>query len=54
MFEQLGSDGLEIPVTTDIAGKADAHAVRLDKEADESVKKGQLHQKVAASTCSCG
>ncbi len=34
LFEQLGTDGLEIPVTTDIIGKGDAHAVRLDREAD--------------------
>lgn len=49
MFEQLGSDNLEIPVTTDIVGKADAHALRLDKEAGEVVKKGQLHRKVATT-----
>ena len=49
MFEQLGSDSLEIPVTTDIIGKSDAHAIRLDKEAEEAVKKGQLHRKVATT-----
>ncbi|MBY0524639.1 MAG: DUF499 domain-containing protein [Gemmataceae bacterium] len=49
LFEQLGSDGLEIPVTTDIIGKGDAHAMRLDKEADEAVKKAQLHRKVATT-----
>ncbi len=49
LFEQLGSDGLEIPVTTDIIGKSDAHAVRLDKEADDAVKKAQLHRKVATT-----
>jgi hypothetical protein len=49
LFEQLGSDGLEIPVTTDIIGKGDAHAVRLDKEADDAVKKAQLHRKVATT-----
>lgn len=49
MFEQLGSDGLEIPVTTDIIGKGDAHAVRLDKEAHDVVKKAQLHRKVATT-----
>src|SRR6516165_4261664 len=47
LFEQLGSDGLEIPVTTDIIGKSDAHAVRLDKEANDAAKKAQLHRKVA-------
>jgi hypothetical protein len=49
LFEQLGSDGLEVPVTTDIIGKGDAHAVRLDKEADDAVKKAQLHRKVATT-----
>src|SRR5262245_21250025 len=48
-FEQLGSDQLSVPVTTDIAGKKDAHAVRLDREATESVKKASLHQKVATA-----
>ncbi len=47
VFEQLGSDRLVVPVTTDIAGKAESHAVRLDKEATESIRKARLHQKVA-------
>jgi hypothetical protein len=49
MFEQLGGDLLEVPVTTDIIGKNDAHAVRLDKEAGTAVKKQQLHRKVATA-----
>ncbi|MHC4404574.1 MAG: ATP-binding protein, partial [Planctomycetota bacterium] len=49
MFEQLGSDELEVPVTTDIAGRKDAHAVRLDKEAPEAVRKAKLHRKVASA-----
>jgi len=49
LFEQLGSDGLEIPVTTDIIGKSNAHALQLDKEADEAIKKAQLHRKVATT-----
>jgi len=49
MFEQLGSHDLEIPVTTDIAGKKDAHAVRLDREAPDAVKKANLHRKVASA-----
>jgi hypothetical protein len=49
LFEQLGSDALETPVTTDIIGKTGAHAVRLDKDADEAVKKAQLHRKVATA-----
>ena len=47
LFEQLGSDQLSTPVTTDIAGKKDSLSVRLDKEATESIRKGRLHQKVA-------
>lgn len=47
VFEQLGEDKLRVPVTTDITGKADSHAVRLDNEANESIRKGRLHQKVA-------
>ena len=34
MFEQLGNNDLEGPVTTDIAGKKDAHALELDREAN--------------------
>lgn len=49
MFEQLGSADLEGPVTTDIAGSGNAHAIRLDKEATEAIRKGRLHQKVATS-----
>ena len=47
VFEQLGNDQLSVPVTTDIAGKKDAHAKKLDKEATESIRKNKLHQKVA-------
>ena len=49
MFEQLGSDQLSVPVATDIAGKSDTHAVRLDREATDAVKKARLHQRVASS-----
>lgn len=49
VFEQLGESRLEAAVTTDICGKADAHAVRLDKEAVEAVKKARLHRKVATT-----
>ena len=49
MFEQLGNDGLEGPVTTDIMGKKDAHALRLDKDAPDAVKKARLHQKIATT-----
>ena len=47
MFEQLGNNDLEGPVTTDIAGKKEAHALRLDREAEDAIKKARLHQKVA-------
>ena len=47
MFEQLGNNNLEGPVTTDIAGKKEAHALRLDRNATEVIKKSRLHQKVA-------
>src|SRR5262249_6255984 len=43
LFEQLGSDQLSVPVTTDIAGKKDAHAGRLDPEASESANRARLH-----------
>jgi Protein of unknown function (DUF499) len=49
VFEQLGTDQLSVPVTTDIAGKKDSHAKRLDKEATESIRKNRLHQKVATA-----
>ncbi len=49
LFKQLGDDNLEIPVTTDIAGKANAHSLQLDKEATENVRKAQLHRKVATT-----
>jgi hypothetical protein len=47
IFEQLGESLLEAAVTTDISGKKGAHAVRLDKEADEEIRKARLHRKVA-------
>lgn len=46
-FEQLGENRLEGAVTTDIVGKKESHAIRLDKEAEEAVKKARLHRKVA-------
>ncbi|WP_334109814.1 ATP-binding protein [Thermodesulfitimonas autotrophica] len=49
VFEQLGESRLEAAVTTDICGKADAHAVRLDKEAVEAVTRARLHRKVATT-----
>lgn len=47
VFEQLGEEKLEAAVTTDIAGKKTAFAVRLDEDAVESIRKARLHQKTA-------
>ncbi|MFA5579286.1 MAG: DUF499 domain-containing protein [Methanothrix sp.] len=47
IFEQLGEDLLEGSVTTDIAGRKEAHAIRLDSEASTAIKKARLHRKVA-------
>ena len=49
MFEQLGEHRLEAAVTTDICGKNDSHAVRLDNEAIEAIKRVRLHRKVATT-----
>ena len=49
VFEQLGESRLEGAVTTDIVGKKHAHALRLDTEATEEVRKARLHRKVATS-----
>ena len=49
LFEQLGEQRLEGAVTTDICGKKDSHAIRLDKEAVDSIKKARLHRKVATT-----
>ena len=49
MFEQLGSNDLEGPVTADIAGKSDAWSLRLDREASAEIKKYRLHQKTTTA-----
>ncbi|MBI2925504.1 MAG: ATP-binding protein [Verrucomicrobia bacterium] len=49
VFEQLGENRLEAAVTTDIAGRKDAHSIRLDSEAVDAIKKQRLHRKVATS-----
>ena len=48
VFEQLGESRLEAAVMTDIAGKK-SHAVRLDEEAVDTIKKARLHRKVACA-----
>ena len=47
VFEQLGEQKLEGAVTTDICGKKESHAIRLDAEAVDTIKKARLHRKVA-------
>jgi hypothetical protein len=49
LFEQLGEHRLEAAVTTDICGKKDSHAVRLDNEATDAIRKDRVHRKVATS-----
>lgn len=49
VFEQLGESKLEGAVTTDICGKGDSHAERLDREATADIKKARLHRKVATT-----
>jgi len=49
LFEQLGEHRLEAAVTTDICGKKDSHAIRLDNDAIEAIRKGRIHRKVATS-----
>jgi hypothetical protein len=47
VFEQLGENRLEVAITTDITGKSDSHALRLDEEATETIKKTKLNKKSA-------
>lgn len=49
VFEQLGETKLEGAVTTDICGKKESHAIRLDAEAPEAIKAARLHKKVATA-----
>lgn len=45
VFEQIGESRLEGAVTTDICGKKDSFAVRLDQEASPDIRKARLHRK---------
>lgn len=48
VLEQLNEDRLEAVITTDIGGKSEAHAARLDSmEDNKAIKKARLHRKVA-------
>jgi hypothetical protein len=49
VLEQLGESRLEGSITTDITGRNESHAVRLDKESVDTIKKSFLHQRVAKS-----
>ncbi len=49
VFEQLGENRLEAAVTTDISGRKEAHAIRLDSDAAADIKKARLHRKVATT-----
>jgi len=49
LFEQLGENKLEGAVTTDICGKKESHAIRLDAEALDTIRKARLNRKVATS-----
>jgi len=49
VFDQLGESRLEAAVTTDIAGREHAHALRLDSEGTTEVRKARLHRKVATA-----
>ena len=47
VFEQMGNEKLGIPVVSDICGRSDSHAVRLDEEAVETIRKSRLHRQTA-------
>jgi predicted AAA+ superfamily ATPase len=49
VFEQLGESRFEAVVTTDICGKPDSHATRLDAEVADLLKKQRVHRKVASA-----
>lgn len=49
LFEQLGENRLEASVSTDISGRPDSHAERLDREATDQIKKNHLHKKIATA-----
>lgn len=48
-FEQLGESRLEGAVATDIAGSKQSHAVLLDREAEDTLRKACVHQKSATA-----
>ena len=49
VLEQLGEQRLEGAITADICGAKSSHAIRLDAEAVDTIKKARLHRKVATT-----
>jgi hypothetical protein len=49
VFEQLGEGRLEGAVTTDIVGRRESFAVRLDDEAVETIRRARLHRQAATA-----
>jgi len=49
LLEQVGEQRLEGVITTDICGKKDSHATRLDAEAVDTIRKAHLHCKTATT-----
>lgn len=49
VFEQLGEGRLEGAVTTDICGRRESHATRLDDEAVETIRRSRLHRQAATA-----
>lgn len=50
VFEQMGEGRLDTAVVTDICGnKKSSHAIRLDNESTDAIKKARLHRKAATT-----
>ena len=49
VFDQMGEQRLEVAVTTDICGKPDSHAVMLDANSSDEIRKNNLHRKSATA-----
>jgi hypothetical protein len=49
LLEQIGEQRLEGVITTDICGKKDSHATRLDAEAVDTIRKAHLHCRTATA-----
>lgn len=49
LLKQLGETRLEGAITTDICGKQESHAIRLDNAAVDAIKRSRLHRKIATA-----